>query len=160
MHYWQRVCRMRTKTTTDQCTKEKSFQFWLKRMKTNAWQREEESSRPQVAFMSSFYPHQSCCTDNGTTIEMIYSGRHFFLVCVCVWITTETESWSQSICDNLERQRKKNNNSQHVSLLCFQQEIEEIREVFMRELRELNEKYMASEHALIELEQRYGGQWS
>ena len=35
--------------------------------------------------------------------------------------------------------------------------MEEVKEVFMRELREVNEKYMASERALAEMEQRYGG---
>ncbi|KAL8624507.1 hypothetical protein ACOMHN_053050 [Nucella lapillus] len=36
------------------------------------------------------------------------------------------------------------------------QEIEEVKEVLMKEMREVNEKYLASERALMELEQRYG----
>ncbi|XP_070173911.1 cilium assembly protein DZIP1L-like isoform X2 [Littorina saxatilis] len=40
------------------------------------------------------------------------------------------------------------------------QEIDEIKDVFMRELREVNEKYMASERALAEMEQRYGAKRS
>lgn len=42
----------------------------------------------------------------------------------------------------------------HVS---FQRQIEEIKDVFLRELKEVNEKYVASEQALRELEERYGG---
>ncbi|KAK3094724.1 hypothetical protein FSP39_005449 [Pinctada imbricata] len=35
-------------------------------------------------------------------------------------------------------------------------EIEKVKEIFMRELKELNEKYQASERAMSEMEQRYG----
>lgn len=40
------------------------------------------------------------------------------------------------------------------------QEMEEIKNVFMREVREVNEKYLASERALAELEKRYGAKRS
>ena len=46
---------------------------------------------------------------------------------------------------------------QNFNFSGFQQEMDEIKDVFMRELREVNEKYMASERALAEMEQRYGG---
>lgn len=38
----------------------------------------------------------------------------------------------------------------------FQKEIEKIKEMFMRELKDMNEKYQSSEHAMIEMEQRLG----
>lgn len=38
----------------------------------------------------------------------------------------------------------------------FQKEIEKIKEMFMRELKDMNEKYQSSERAMIEMEQRLG----
>ena len=45
----------------------------------------------------------------------------------------------------------------NVSVYFRQNELEEIKEMFQREIRELNTKYQASQHSLIEMEHRYGG---
>lgn len=44
----------------------------------------------------------------------------------------------------------------YVFFFVFQKEIEKIKEMFMRELKDMNEKYQSSERAMIEMEQRLG----